>query len=134
MSAEIKKEIQLEIAHVLFIDIVGYSKFSINEQGAAVDELTKVVRNGISSIRESFSSRPSSFAYFPEIFLCATGVGGCGCSLECMIDHQVCGLQVTMDDVRAIVRIIECVAKLTYPCSDLIGLENPLLFPRSQVR
>ena len=26
MSTEIKKEIQLEIAHVLFIDIVGYSK------------------------------------------------------------------------------------------------------------
>jgi hypothetical protein len=35
MSAEIKKEIQLEIAHVLFIDIVGYSKLSINEQAAA---------------------------------------------------------------------------------------------------
>jgi TolB-like protein len=45
MSAETKKEIQLEIAHVLFIDIVGYSKFSINEQGAVVDELTKVVRS-----------------------------------------------------------------------------------------
>jgi TolB-like protein/class 3 adenylate cyclase len=45
MSAEIKKEIQLEIAHVLFIDIVGYSKLSINEQRAAVDELTKVVRS-----------------------------------------------------------------------------------------
>src|SRR6266487_3233219 len=45
MSAEIKKEIQLEIAHVLFIDIVGYSKFSINEQGTVVDELTKVVRS-----------------------------------------------------------------------------------------
>jgi TolB-like protein/class 3 adenylate cyclase/Tfp pilus assembly protein PilF len=44
MSAEIKKEIQLEIAHVLFIDIVGYSKFSINEQRAAVDELTQIVR------------------------------------------------------------------------------------------
>jgi hypothetical protein len=26
MSVEIKKEIQLEIAHVLFIDIVGYSR------------------------------------------------------------------------------------------------------------
>ena len=26
MAAEIKKEIELEIAHVLFIDIVGYSK------------------------------------------------------------------------------------------------------------
>jgi hypothetical protein len=35
MSAEIKKEIQLEIAHVLFIDIVGYSKLSINDQHAA---------------------------------------------------------------------------------------------------
>jgi hypothetical protein len=32
MPAEVKKEIQLEIAHVLFIDIVGYSKLLINEQ------------------------------------------------------------------------------------------------------
>jgi len=44
MSAEIKKEIQLEIAHVLFIDIVGYSKLSINEQRSAIDELTQIVR------------------------------------------------------------------------------------------
>jgi TolB-like protein/class 3 adenylate cyclase/Tfp pilus assembly protein PilF len=44
MPAEIKKEIQLEIAHVLFIDIVGYSKLSINEQRGAVDELNRVVR------------------------------------------------------------------------------------------
>jgi TolB-like protein/class 3 adenylate cyclase len=44
MSTEIKKEIQLEIAHVLFIDIVGYSKLSINDQRAAVDELNEVVR------------------------------------------------------------------------------------------
>src|SRR5438105_3681017 len=44
MSAEIKKEIQLEIAHVLFIDIVGYSKLSINDQRAAIDELTQAVR------------------------------------------------------------------------------------------
>jgi TolB-like protein/class 3 adenylate cyclase/Tfp pilus assembly protein PilF len=44
MSAEIKKEIQFEIAHVLFIDIVDYSKLSINEQRAAVDELTEIVR------------------------------------------------------------------------------------------
>ena len=44
MSIESKKEIALEIAHVLFIDIVGYSKFSINDQNAAVEELTQVVR------------------------------------------------------------------------------------------
>jgi len=40
------KEIALEIAHVLFIDIVGYSKLSINEQQATVDELTQVVLSG----------------------------------------------------------------------------------------
>src|SRR6266704_5735374 len=44
MSAEIKKEVQLEIAHVLFIDIVGYSKLSINDQRAAIAELTQAVR------------------------------------------------------------------------------------------
>jgi len=44
MPTEIKKEIQLEIAHVLFIDIVAYSKLSINEQRAAVDELNLAVR------------------------------------------------------------------------------------------
>src|SRR6201981_1280068 len=44
MAAETKKKIELEIAHVLFIDIVGYSKLSINEQRAAVDQLTQIVR------------------------------------------------------------------------------------------
>jgi TolB-like protein/Tfp pilus assembly protein PilF len=44
MSAEVKKEIQLEIGHVLFIDIVGYSRLSIDDQHAAVQELNGVVR------------------------------------------------------------------------------------------
>jgi TolB-like protein/Flp pilus assembly protein TadD len=44
MAAEAKKEVALEIAHVLFVDIVGYSKLSINEQNAGVDELTQIVR------------------------------------------------------------------------------------------
>src|SRR5437588_10515475 len=44
MSTEVKKEIELEIAHVLFIDIVGYSKLSANEQHARVDELNGIVR------------------------------------------------------------------------------------------
>ena len=35
MPVEVNKEIELEIAHVLFIDIVGYSKLSINDQNAA---------------------------------------------------------------------------------------------------
>src|ERR1700757_594373 len=44
MPAEVKKQIQLEIAHVLFTDIVGYSKLSINDQHAAVEELNQIVR------------------------------------------------------------------------------------------
>src|SRR5436309_4685712 len=44
MAAEVKKEIELEIAHVLFIDIVGYSKLSVNEQHARIEELNEIVR------------------------------------------------------------------------------------------
>src|SRR5712672_2463201 len=44
MPAKVKKEIQLEIAHVLFIDIVGYSKLSVNEQHARVEDLNGIVR------------------------------------------------------------------------------------------
>ncbi|PYI89934.1 MAG: hypothetical protein DMF03_06240, partial [Verrucomicrobia bacterium] len=44
MAAEVKKEIQLEIGHVLFIDIVGYSKLLINEQRALLDTLNQIVR------------------------------------------------------------------------------------------
>src|SRR5216683_6371650 len=57
MSAEVKKEIQLEIAHVLFIDVVGYSKLSINEQRAAVDELNEVVRAAEQFQRAEAASR-----------------------------------------------------------------------------
>jgi DNA-binding MarR family transcriptional regulator len=36
MASEVKKEIALEIAHVLFIEFVGYSKLSVNDQHASV--------------------------------------------------------------------------------------------------
>src|SRR5215467_8360161 len=44
MSAEVKKEIELELAHVLFIDIVGYSKLLISEQRAFLETLNQIVR------------------------------------------------------------------------------------------
>src|SRR6516225_2897179 len=44
MAAEVKKEIQLEIAHVLFTDIVGYSKLPILQQRALVERLNEIVR------------------------------------------------------------------------------------------
>jgi TolB-like protein/class 3 adenylate cyclase/Tfp pilus assembly protein PilF len=57
MSTEIKKEIQLDIAHVLFIDIVGYSKLSINDQHAAVEELNQIVRASEQFQRAEAASR-----------------------------------------------------------------------------
>ena len=44
MSAETKSDLRLEIAHVLFIDIVGYSKLLINEQQESIQELNEIVR------------------------------------------------------------------------------------------
>src|SRR5436189_3174983 len=44
MAAEIKKEIELEIAYVLFIDIVGYSKLVTAEQRRLLELLNRIVR------------------------------------------------------------------------------------------
>src|SRR5438445_9837503 len=57
MSTEVKKEIQLEIAHILFIDIVGYSKLSSNDQHAAVEELNQIARASEQSQRAEATSR-----------------------------------------------------------------------------
>src|SRR6266404_3777276 len=45
MSTEIQKEIPLEIAHVLLIDVVGYSKLLVNEQIELLQELNQIVRS-----------------------------------------------------------------------------------------
>src|SRR5213596_2461135 len=57
MPIQIKNEIQLEIAHVLFIDIVGYSKLSISDQHATVEELTRIVRASEQFQRAEAASR-----------------------------------------------------------------------------
>jgi TolB-like protein/Tfp pilus assembly protein PilF/class 3 adenylate cyclase len=44
MADEQKSKVRLEIAHVLFIDIVGYSKLRINEQSAQIETLREIVR------------------------------------------------------------------------------------------
>jgi hypothetical protein len=44
MPAAVKKEIELEIGHVLFIDIVGYSKLLITEQSEQMQTLREIVR------------------------------------------------------------------------------------------
>ena len=44
-SAEIGPDLPLEIAHVLLIDVVGYSKLLVNEQIELLQELKQVVRS-----------------------------------------------------------------------------------------
>jgi hypothetical protein len=43
MTPEVKTESEFEIANVLFIDTVGYSKLLINEQREVFDALTRLV-------------------------------------------------------------------------------------------
>ena len=45
MADEQKAKSRLEIAHVLFMDIVGYSKLLTDEQSEALHELNQIVRN-----------------------------------------------------------------------------------------
>jgi class 3 adenylate cyclase len=44
MSADSSSEVKFEIGHVLFIDIVGYSKLLINQQSEQLETLKKIVR------------------------------------------------------------------------------------------
>src|SRR5215510_6451177 len=43
MAAEVKKDISLQIGHVLFMDIVGYSKLLNEEQKERLNQLTEIV-------------------------------------------------------------------------------------------
>ena len=44
MSSDTTSEVKFEIGHVLFIDIVGYSKLLINEQRDQIQKLKAIVR------------------------------------------------------------------------------------------
>jgi TolB-like protein/class 3 adenylate cyclase len=44
MSAESTPDLQLEIAHLLLIDVVGYSKLLVNEQIEVLQQLNQIVR------------------------------------------------------------------------------------------
>ena len=42
--AELASDLQLEIAHLLLIDVVGYSKLLVEEEVELLQELTQIVR------------------------------------------------------------------------------------------
>ena len=45
MPADLKQDLQLEIAHLLLIDVVGYTKLLVNEQIELLQELNRIVRS-----------------------------------------------------------------------------------------
>jgi TolB-like protein/class 3 adenylate cyclase/Tfp pilus assembly protein PilF len=45
MSADVKPDLELEIAHLLLIDVVGYSRLLVNEQIELLQELNQIVRS-----------------------------------------------------------------------------------------
>src|SRR5438105_10487501 len=45
MPAEVKKQIKLEIAHILFIDIVAYSNIASDDHRAAIEQLNQIVQS-----------------------------------------------------------------------------------------
>src|SRR6476646_4344293 len=86
MPAEIKKEIALEIAHVLFVDIVGYSKLLIDEQSEALQELNQIVRN-------TEAAREAETAW--QLIILPTGDGMALVFTGSVEDPVECALQVS---------------------------------------
>src|SRR5438093_4765833 len=86
MSVEVKKEIELEIAHVLFIDTVGYSKLLIDDQRTLIDTLNQIVR-GTAEFQSAEAAR--------KLIKIATGDG---MALVCYTRPQApveCALQIS---------------------------------------
>src|ERR1700747_2620284 len=52
MSADSSSDVKFDIGHVLFIDIVGYSKLLINEQSEQIQKLKEIVR-GTEQVRNA---------------------------------------------------------------------------------
>src|SRR6187399_1367142 len=52
MPTERDRDLSIEIGHVLFIDIVGYSKLLINEQSERLQTLKEIVR-GTEQVRRA---------------------------------------------------------------------------------
>ena len=57
MTAEVEFGPDVEIAHVLCIDIVGYSKLATNEQSTLLRQLNEIVRNTPSFCRAEVAGK-----------------------------------------------------------------------------
>ena len=63
MAEEQKTKLRLEIAHVLFIDIVAYSKLSIDEQRRAIERLNEIVQQTQEFQKAESAKRKRTFCH-----------------------------------------------------------------------
>ncbi len=71
MSPELSSDSKFEIGHVLFIDIIGYSKLLIEEQKERLADLTKIVL-GTAQVRDSTDEQ---LVRLPTVsHLCSIGI------------------------------------------------------------
>jgi hypothetical protein len=60
MSAELESDAQLEIGHVLFMDVVGFSKLLVDEQSECSNQLNQIVRDTERLSRNSLATTARS--------------------------------------------------------------------------
>ncbi len=85
MPEEEKTKLRLEIAHVLFLDIVAYSKLLIDEQSEALQELNRIVR-------ETEAAREAEAA--GQLIILPTGDGMALVFTRSVEDPVECALQI----------------------------------------
>jgi TolB-like protein/class 3 adenylate cyclase/Tfp pilus assembly protein PilF len=86
MADEQKTQLRLEIAHVLFMDIVGYSKLLIDEQSEALQELNQIVR-------KTEAARAAEAA--GKLIILPTGDGMALVFTDSVEDPVECALQIS---------------------------------------
>src|SRR5436190_6466397 len=58
VAVRTKSDPHLEIAHVLFIDVVGYSKLLVNEQRAVIEQVNEIVRKAPQVRKSDATGKP----------------------------------------------------------------------------
>jgi TolB-like protein/cytochrome c-type biogenesis protein CcmH/NrfG len=86
MPNEPKTQLRLEIAHVLFMDIVGYSKLLIDEQSEALQELNDIVHK-TDAVREAETSE--------KLLILPTGDGMAVVFTRSVEEPVECALQIS---------------------------------------
>ncbi|HJW37723.1 MAG TPA: adenylate/guanylate cyclase domain-containing protein [Candidatus Udaeobacter sp.] len=88
MPSESSPDLKFEIGHVLFIDIVGYSKLLINEQSEQIQKLKQIVR-GTEEVRKAEAEG--------KLLRLPTGDGGALVFRNSPEAHVLCAMEISRE-------------------------------------